>query len=56
MNQISSSDKTCSLHFEPHSLSLQPREQFAVNPAEAAVAEDAHDVAALRVFRDVRND
>jgi len=25
-----------------------------VNPAEAAVAEHAHDVATLRVFRDVR--
>jgi hypothetical protein len=38
------------------SLSRQALQQFSVNPAEAAVAEHAHDVAALRVFRDVRND
>jgi len=37
------------------SLFAELLQQFAVNPAETAVAEDTNNVAALRVFGNVRN-
>jgi len=43
----------------PHPLNSstsEPIQQFSVDAAEAAVAEDADDVAALDVLRDVRDD